>query len=339
MSHVDFNKLTKRYWVWPIAWDLFLGAFGGGILVLTAVLDMVYRGGIASLSPVALPQVGSAFALAVLLAVIALALASGLLVFELGQPQLFLRTFISKTSVIKYGALMILLSIVFGLVYFLFCLPPQWGLFYYNWAWLRDTCCFLMLLSGLGVILYTGILLSSMKSKPFWNSPVLPVLFICSAMAMGSSLMNALVGAWPGSANTLVASADIQAYLSARLQGTAVIALSATLVTLLIYVVLQYAAGNTTSRQTALKWLRGPYALAFWGGVVGLGLIVPLLLYLAVPSAFATYASPVLVILASLLLRFLVVNSSSRRAIPGEERYWSRMPDPHAEFLRQDREG
>ncbi len=89
MSHANFNKLTKHYWIWPIAWDLFLGALGGGILALVALFDFIYRAGIVGVSEAPLPEVGAVFAVATFVAVAALAIASAMLIFELGQPMVF----------------------------------------------------------------------------------------------------------------------------------------------------------------------------------------------------------------------------------------------------------
>lgn len=50
---------------------------------------------------------------------------------------------------------------------------------------------------GLCVTIYTGVLLSSMKSRPFWNTPVLPVLFMVSGCSTGAALLSMCIGVWP----------------------------------------------------------------------------------------------------------------------------------------------
>ncbi|MDR0350618.1 MAG: polysulfide reductase NrfD, partial [Coriobacteriales bacterium] len=189
MSHVNNNKLTKHYWVWPIAWYLFLGGLGGGILTVAGVFDLVFRNGVelegAMTGP--LPEIGALFSLAVFLAVAFLGIGSFLLIFELGQPTVFLRVFLSRTAIIKYGACLLILAMICGFVYFLFFLPPEWNLFYYDWVWMRDCCCIFMMIFGASVMVYTGVLLSSMKSKPFWNTPALPVLFVISALSTATA--------------------------------------------------------------------------------------------------------------------------------------------------------
>ena len=330
MSHANFNKLTKHYWIWPIAWDLFLGALGGGILALVAIFDFVYRSGVMGVTEAPLPEVGAIFAVATFVAVAALAIASAMLIFELGQPMVFYRVFLSGTAVIKYGAVAIMLSVVFGFVYFLFYLPPEWNLFYYGWTWLRDICCFLMMITGICVMLYTGLLLSSMKAKPFWNTPVLPVLFVVSGFAMAASCMAITAGIWPATAFGF--DQAIIAYFVGHLHAIAAICLAGTFITLLIYILLQYGAGNQTARKVAIRWIKGQFALGFWGGVVVLGVVLPFMFFLTGGVA-AEIVAPILVVAAGLLMRFLIVYSDDRQAIPGEERFWSRMPDPHDKFL------
>jgi polysulfide reductase chain C len=330
MSHANFNKLTKHYWIWPIAWDLFLGALGGGILALVALFDLIYKSGVLGVSSSPIPEVGAVFAVATFIAVAALGIASAMLIFELGQPQVFYRVFLSGTAVIKYGAVAIMLSVVFGFVYFLFCLPPEWALFYYSWVWIKDICCVLMLITGICVMLYTGLLLSSMKAKPFWNTPVLPVLFVVSGFAMAASTMAITAGVWP--ASTFGFDAELITYFKGHLHAIAAICLAGTFITLLVYILLQYGAGNKTARTVAIRWLKGQFALGFWVGVMVCGVVVPFVFFLS-GGVVADTLAPILVVASGLLLRFLIVYSDDRTAIPGEERFWSRMPDPHDKFL------
>ena len=50
-------------------------------------------------------------------------------------------------------------------------------------------------------------------------------------------------------------------------------------------------------------------------------------------SAASTVVAPVLVLCGGLLLRYLCVYSDERAEIPGENRYYNRTADPHAEFV------
>ena len=334
MSHINNNKLTKHFWFWPIAWYLFLGGLGGGTLTVAGIFDLAFRGGVELDGTLTgpLPQLGSVFALAVLIAVALLGIGSFLLVFELGQPKVFLRVFLSRTAIIKYGACLLILAMVFGLLYFLFFLPPEWGLFYYSWIWLRDICCVCMMLFGLSVVVYTGVLLSSMKSKPFWNTPALPLLFTVSALSTATALMAVTAGLWPATSFNLGHGGALTAFIVENLHTIDTVLVIFEVVVLGIYVLMMYGAGNVTARAVARKWLTGSFAGLFWFGMIFLGLLVPFCCYLA-GGIYAATIAPAFVLAAGLLLRFMIIYSDARRPIPGEERYWERIPKGNEKFL------
>jgi len=332
MSHGGNNKLEKHYWVWPIAIYLFLGGLGGGTLFVAGIFDILYGAQI--------PQFGSIFALGVFFGVVFLGVGSFLLVFELGQPLVFLRVFLSGTAILKYGASLLILAMGFALIYSVFYLPAEWNLFYYGWTWLRQLCCVCMMVAGLGVCVYTGVFLASMKAKAFWNTPALPVLFTVSAISTASAFLAAIAGAWPMPAELALpaAGAAIESHalvepLVENLHFIDSILVIAEIIVLLVYVLMMRAAGNTTAKAVALKWIQGGYALLFWGGMIFCGLLVPFLCY-QIGGAAATFVAPVLVLAAGLLLRFMVVFSDQRRAIPGEERFYARLPKGNERFLK-----
>jgi polysulfide reductase chain C len=334
MSHVNNNKLTKHYWVWPIAWYLFLGGLGGGTLTVAGVFDLVFRGGVEVEGVLTGPlaDVGSVFALAVFLGVACLGIGSFLLIFELGQPKVFLRVFLSRTAIIKYGACLLILAMGFGFIYFLFFLPPEWNLFYYGWTWIRDICCVLMMVFGLCVVVYTGVLLSSMKSKPFWNTPALPVLFTVSALSTATALIAITAGMWPATTFEFAGAHAVTEAIVESLHTIDAVLVITEVVVLIVYVLMMYGAGNVTARAVAIKWIRGQFAPLFWIGMIVLGLLTPFCSYVG-GGFMAEAVAPVLVLATGLLLRFLIVYSDARRAIPGEERYWARIPKGDEKFL------
>ena len=333
MNHgIEPNKLTKHYWIWPIAWYLFLGGLGGGALFVSGVMDLLYG-------------TDFLFAPGVLLAVACLGFGSLLLIFELGQPKVFLRVFLSATAIIKWGACLLILAMGFGFVYFLFLLPPEWNLIWYDWTWLRELCAALMALFGLCVVVYTGVLLCTMKSKPFWNTPALPVLFTVSALSTATALlalsslfwdMPWFTDFWFGAlAQTdffLPALREANEHVVHILHDADKILILAELVVILLYVFLMRASGNVSAKNIAIEWISGKKALLFWIGMVCLGLIVPFALYM-LGGAAATFVAPVLVLAAGLLLRFLIVYSDKRREMPGEARYYARMPKGDERFF------
>ncbi|MDR0500224.1 MAG: polysulfide reductase NrfD [Coriobacteriales bacterium] len=331
MSHkMDSNKLEKHYWIWPIAIYLFLGGLGGGTLFVAGMFDILYG-----------PEAGYITALAVLAGVACLGFGSFLLVFELGQPLVFLRVFLSGTAILKYGACLLILAMGFGFVNFLYYLPAEWQLFYYSWTWIRDLCCWLMAICGLGVMVYTGVFLASMKAKAFWNTPALPVLFTVSALSTATVLLAILAGVWPMPADFTVQlagaahAAEFDAHkLVEELHFIDSILVIAEVIVLLVYVLMMRAAGNITARTIAIKWLQGAWAPLFWGGMICLGLVIPFFCY-RLGGAGAEFIAPVLVLAAGLLLRFMVVFSDQRHEIAGERRFYNRLPKGDEAFLHE----
>ena len=172
-------QYKHRYWGFQIATYLFLGGLGGGILFLTWVV-----------SAFVFPNVDltQAFMLPNFIALLAIALGLFFLVEELGQPPVFYRAYVTATSIIKWGAVLLTIA-AFGS---LFWLLGNWSpetpvlgfLSVFNFFggmsgfWLAAAG-----LAGFGIMVYTGVMLSTLKAHAFWATPALPVLFTISALS------------------------------------------------------------------------------------------------------------------------------------------------------------
>ena len=143
---------------------------------------------------------------------------------------------------------------------------------------------------GIGLGIYTGILLSTMVSRPLWNSAILGPLFLVSGLSTAAAAIHLvssvtrrapapsgfLGGALaalvqplgnnppgPGTEKTLVR-AD-QAFLSVEL--------------VLICLLFVGLLSGSASQIDAVDILtRGKYAVVFWGGVIAVGIATPLVL-------------------------------------------------------------
>ena len=147
----------------------------------------------------------------------------------------------------------------------------------------------------LGVMLgvYTGVLLSALGARPLWNSAMLGILFLVSGLSSAAAFTH------------LVARREDERVLLAQsdnvLLGVELFVLALFLVGLL----------NSTGVhiQAARLVLGGPFTAVFWVLVVGLGIVVPLLIqWLAVSHRVAhTPVAPLLVLIGGLALRFVIV--------------------------------
>lgn len=117
-------------------------------------------------------------------------------------------------------------------------------------------------LVALGILLYPGLFLSKSPSIPFWNSPLLPVLFLVQAITSGFSVL-LLTFAW-----TLpsLSGAGPRAFLWVQLGALGLLLLMAGL-----YVHGMLHAG-AAARESAQRLVRGELSRGFlvWGVVVGM---------------------------------------------------------------------
>ena len=310
--------MTERhYWGWPVAGYLFLGGLGGGMTVLANVFDL-FSGK------------GHVFALALAVAAAAVGIGCFFLIFELGRPLQFWRVFSKQQAVMTFGAWVLLILMFVNVINVSFL--SGW----FPWSRggsLQDLVAAVDLALGVAVVVYTGVLLSSMKARAFWNTPALPALFLVSGLSTGAAADALLVGRWPfnGLHSTVVLATESLHHLD-----TVLIVFELGVV--LLYVTLMYTSAGPTARLSAGRWLLGSLAWAFWGGVVAVGLLVPLAAY-GIGGAVAVTLAPTLVIAGGVFVRFLVVYSDDRRLLAGEQRYWERLPKGDEAFLQAWRGG
>jgi len=300
---------TERAWGWPIALDLFLAGLGGGIMIVSAVADLFFG-------------TGNLFLPASFAATVLLAIGASLLVFELGRPFQFHRVFSLQKAIMTVGAYMLSLLIAVSFAYgtFLFSFLPWHAI-----EGLRQVVAAIGLLLGVGVVVYTGVLPASMKSRPFWHGPALPVLFMVSAISNGIAVQYLLVHVLSSGSDVVVA--------EGLLTAANIVLLVVELIVLFIYVLTMRASAAPPAAQAANAWLKGRQKLAFWVGLVVIGLIAPLVLY-AVGINITWILASAGVLIGGIVLRFLIVYSGDRRLLPGEAEFLAKLPSGDEEFLR-----
>ena len=316
--------MKHHYWEAPIVIYLFLGGLGGGIFFLSALFDLIIA-----------PGSGPLFFAPVFFALAALALGCFFLVFELGQPPVFWRVFTTKTAIIKWGAVLLSVAMIFGFVW--------WASYLYvlGWEWtfglaaalegVRPIMLGVAGVAGFGIMVYTGVMLSTLKAHAFWATPALPVLFTVSALSTAC----AAIALSLGGALQLEGVALLLAELIHEIVHTVdIVLVVAEIVVLLVMVLSFYGAGNVCAHEVAARWVRGKTAPLFWGGMVFGGLLLPLCLYVfGAGTAASALVAPWLVLCGGLLLRYLCVYSDERAPIPGEVRFNERLPKKDAAFL------
>ena len=143
--------------------------------------------------------------------------------------------------------------------------------------------------------LYTGVLLSSLGARPVWNSALLGPLFLTSGLSSAAALVHMLARD-TGESDTLVRADN-------RL-------LQAELVIIALFFI-GLATSTSVHTSAAELFFGGPYTAPFWVGVVGAGIVTPLIVQTLMMAHRVrhTAVAPILVITGGLLLRFVVVSA------------------------------
>lgn len=146
---------------------------------------------------------------------------------------------------------------------------------------------------GVGLGIYTGVLLGSLGARPLWSSAILGPLFLVSGLSTGAAFM------------MLYALKDDERIAFGR-TDMVLIAVELALIGLWLT---GLATGGAAAREAAGLVLGGPYTAAFWTLVVSLGLLAPLaaewleLRHNEVPGRLAA----VLVLVGGFALRWILV--------------------------------
>jgi len=179
------------------------------------------------------------------------------------------------------------------------------------------------LVLGIGLGIYTGILLNTMVARPLWNSAILGPLFLFSGLSAGAAVMHLASAALHGrpAPQGMVGGA-----FSAMLQPMGAqppdrktvdslirfdqlfLVIELVLIALLI---LNLQTSSASHAAAVALIMTGPHALPFWAGVVGVGVLLPLAWQaLELTHRVAHTVVPALLVLAGgFTLRWVMVNA------------------------------
>ena len=296
------------YWGMPVILYLFMGGVGAGAVIISG---HVYHLAGAGSFGFRVARYGA------LIAPLPVMLGTGLIIWELGRMYRVANLFkVVNLSPMNIGSWLLFFFIILTTVYAISFLPwlSKPG---DKWEPVRKTLAWACVPVGYGVAVYTGIMLGATPGRPFWNSSVLPFLFLLSALSGGIAsivLASALLHK-PGSAKEerefhegsfLLVSWD-----------TLLIALE--LVSLFVFVIFAYLTVESARAAISLILADGALVVEFWGGVVMVALVIPLLAYLPLVAPTLMYGRPfkahkaveifvpLCILTGGFILRYLVV--------------------------------
>jgi formate-dependent nitrite reductase membrane component NrfD len=231
----------QREWGWLVITYLFLGGAGAGLFLISLYIDHGWAGA---------------------LGLVVVILGTGLLLLDLGRPERFWRAFFRpQSSWISRGCFFITVLVALGaLQVALRILEIE------SPSGIGAIIKFVSAAAAVLVMIYTGFVLSPSAAIPFWNSTFFPIIFFAYSLLAGIDILILTSPLLPGPALDLGSLESWQNYLAL---GCLIFVLSH----------LSVMSGSATAARESIRLLtRGKWATLFLGGVIGLGLVVPLLL-------------------------------------------------------------
>lgn len=292
-------------WNWMIAVYLFMAGLSAGSVMVAIGLRWYKQS--RGLPVDSLPVIKASAWIAPL----AICAGMALLVFDLTKPFDFYLILINYnfSSVMAWGVLVLLLYIPLMFVYsaLVFAKPladrfPALAGVINGIQMIERPLLKLIFALAIGVAIYTGFLLSAMISYPILNTAVLPALFLASALSVGSAT-NVLLA-------TMMFNKSDSDCIEQVHRIEYPVAFNEALCLVLLFVGLNFSGPAAQAATEAIS--SGVWAQVFWIGVVGIGLLVPVLAGVFAPRAWR-HSKPFLVtvscctIVGVLALRHFVV--------------------------------
>jgi protein NrfD len=295
MNHMVDPQL--HIWHWQIPLYLFLGGMAAGILIFAALYYIRGKE----------KEYSTAVRIAPFITPFLLILGLLALFVDLRHKLYFwqLYTNIKLQSPMSWGAWTLM---VITPVSFIWCalhikdVFPKWD---WKFKWLyavegffnrhKKILAWVMLIYGIILGVYTGILLSAFNARPLWNTSILGPLFLTSGLSAGAAAV-LILSKKPGERKRF-------ARIDLMLIGVEMF--------LIVHLFMGLLASTQVQIEAAKLFLGGSYTMSFWIFVVILGMVIPAILEMMELKKYHIPAilPAVLVIFGSLMLRFIIVNA------------------------------
>lgn len=290
-------------WHWQISLYLFLGGLAAGILFFAALFYLLKKE----------DEMPATIKKATIIAPIALIIGLSALFFDLSHKLYFwqLYTTIRLESPMSWGAWVLLittpLSILWVFSYYREVYPKlENSLQIFNKLKFlepiekfiiknRKNMAIALIPLTLILGIYTGILLSAFNARPLWNNSILGPLFLTSGLSTGAA--GILLFAKSHFEKSIISKIDI--------------ALIFIEISLIIHMLMGMYAGSQVQLEALEILTNSSYTLLFFGFVVILGLIVPLVLEISeiVGYKIPVIAPAMLILIGGLIFRIVMVNA------------------------------
>jgi polysulfide reductase chain C len=303
----------QKEWKEIIAIYLYLAGMGAGSFIIGTLIQWF---GV-KLHPPLIPSSLEIFGVTlnfskalILWGPVMVAIGAPFLILDLGIKWRFMYACLNpRTSWVARGFIILSVFIVFGLVLLAKSVLP--------FEWLRAESGFwripevVAFIFAFATAIYTGILLKATKSIPLWNTPLLPLLFLVSALSTGSmAIILSILG------TGLLSHGDKA--LKVLMGGEQVLVVIEGIV-LYLFLSRRYRA-TEQGKDSVRLLIFGDMKLIFWGGVVLLGFIFPVVLE-SLASFFPgnlvlIFVAGILLLCGGFFLRVGVLHAGIKEQIP-----------------------
>ncbi len=310
--------MAEHHWGWLIAIYLFLGGMGAGSFLMASVFELSGVRYKHDFCPTAMAGAGVSGPL--------ILIGTLLLIFDLGagmrEPWRIPFMFTNFRSVMTWGIWILTfflpLCFAYGLLELMHghpailawmrrkqeVLPKRLRLVPESLPYrrIKRVVCSVGSVLAIGTAVYTGVLLSVVRAVPLWNTPVLPLLFLVSAISTGMGLSFDLSA-------TLALPEVHRRYATMPLIHMFFIGLETALLGLLLIVAINRGG---EAAESARLILMGNRSVIFWVLVIGFGMVYPFMVHV---YAFARHSHGFLsgilsgagIVIAGLFVRYLIV--------------------------------
>jgi len=259
--------MDKISWNYVIAFYLFTAGVSAGALIASLVADLSGN-----------RQYDRIVKIGAFIAPFPLTLGTFALIFDLERPLSFWRLFtrFEPSSVMSIGAWILLFFSLVSFVIFYMHIPNR-----YDILKIKDKIsngCLSKTIKIVGMILafatatYTGILLSALVARPFWNTSLLPMVFLFSAIIDGIAAICLVLYSLPKEALSWDELMPSKHFLG-KLDMTFLVLLSISLSFLIMGLYQTTEHGN----YAVAVIMGGPLTVVFWLGVIVVGMLLPLI--------------------------------------------------------------
>lgn len=268
-------------WNWIVAVDLFAAGLSSGTFIISATAYFLGREKYENIT-----RIGAYISpFPVIVGILAL-------IYDLERPYLFWKLFLTfrPSSVMSFGSWLLLFFSFFSVMHFYLWFPEKYDYLKIipaikanrilsrfqgdNLTILRGLVAGFGIPISIGVGIYTGVLLGALTARPFWNNPMLPMLFLISAMMTGSAaicFVGCFVKGFRGMSRENI---NTNKFMIHSIDFTLMVF---SIIAIFLFILGLYVSPRSSVVAVHLI-MGGEFTFLFWTIVVGLGVFVPLVL-------------------------------------------------------------